>query len=189
MNPSPLLPTFYRSVIGRELAIARMRSAMSADQVAETVGVAVGDLLQMESGLTPWSSQLLREWCGCLGVAESALLEWAGGVAPPSVRGLVVDLRLVAELPHKAAGHTLNKHLVGWAGQLAARLGSRFVAVTESDINVMASRWNTPVAELIAALRDLTPLEVPGRNAADWLTDLGNRLSGTSGDDPTRDFG
>ncbi|HEX5119296.1 MAG TPA: hypothetical protein VFW65_29245 [Pseudonocardiaceae bacterium] len=188
MNTSLLLPTFYRGVIGRELAIARMRSTMSAAHVAETVGVAVGDLVRMEAGLTPWSSVQLREWCRCLGVAESALLEWADRVAPPTVRGVVLDLRLVAALPHKSAGHKLNEHLAGWAQRLLGQRGSRFIAVTESDIHVMALRWNTPVAHLIALLHDLTPLEVPGRDAAAWLADLGNRLSG-NGDHPIRDFG
>jgi hypothetical protein len=115
-------------------------------------------------------------------------LDWAGRVAPPTVRGLVLDLRLVAALPHKSAGLKLNEHLVMWAQRLHARLGSRFVAVTEADINVMAARWKTPVAHLVARLHDLTPLEVPGRNAA-WIGDLADRLSGEGRDDMTRDFG
>jgi hypothetical protein len=165
-----------------------MRSTMPASGIAEVLGVPVGDLLRMEAGLTPWSAELLREWCRCVGVTESALLEWAGRVAPPTVRGLVLDLELVTDLPHKTAGYKLNKHLATWAQRSLARLGSRFVAVTESDINVMALRWNTPVADLIAVLHDLTPLEIPSRDAP-WLADLGIRLSGAGGGSPTRDVG
>jgi transcriptional regulator with XRE-family HTH domain len=143
-------------MLGRELAITRVQSDISASELARRLEVPVATVIDVETGWTQVSSALLNRWCDIVKASAPDVLARAARMAPSGEHGLLIDLRPIVEAPIN--DRTWRTLLVEWARNTISLTQSTHIVVLEETIDELALSWDVSKDLLVSVLRDYVPL-------------------------------
>jgi transcriptional regulator with XRE-family HTH domain len=151
------LPMLRSCLLGQEFAKARIRAGVSISMVADKLDVSACDVMELEMGLKPLSPELVEMLCDVLGLDPSNVLKHVAQLPPLGARGLLIDLRLIAEISWH--GRDWQGAMVRWAMLILARGDAPSFVLSEARIDEFVLTWVVPKVLLIGILRDFVPLK------------------------------
>lgn len=147
----------YAYALGRALAGARIKADVSVSRLAKHLDMPVHAVMDVETGFASLSSEQLTRWCDTFGLKAADVVARAAHLAPPGGRGLLVDLRWLAELARN--GDDWTGGLGSWAADLLSGRDAPLMVVSDLDIGHLAAQLTVSKADLVEVLRDCVPLE------------------------------